>query len=106
MSGLSGALEVIFPAAGWNGMREFRALIVSVLENLGSRETLPVCASTFQLCASAAVKNSAFTDSRERTIIVKTPRIVPKGIKRHSMQAITNANQSEEHTSELQSHHD
>jgi hypothetical protein len=38
---------------------------------------------------SVAVENSAFTDSRESTIIVKTPRIVPKGMKRHSIQAIT-----------------
>jgi hypothetical protein len=36
----------------------------------------------------AAIENNVFTDSRERTIIVNTPRIVPKGMKRHSMHAI------------------
>src|SRR5438067_964860 len=36
-----------------------------------------------------AVANNAFTDSRESATIVKTPRIVPKGMKRHSMQATT-----------------
>ena len=38
-----------------------------------------------------AVANNAFTDSRESVTIVKTPRIVPNGIKRHSTQAITSA---------------
>jgi hypothetical protein len=38
---------------------------------------------------SGAVENNAFIDSRESAIIVKTPRIVPKGMKRHSTQAIT-----------------
>ena len=40
-----------------------------------------------------AVENNVFTDSRESAIIVKTPRIVPKGMKRHSIQAITSANE-------------
>ena len=44
-------------------------------------------------CIIIAVENSAFTDSRESTIMVKTPRIVPKGINMHSMQATTNTNQ-------------
>src|SRR5207249_9645969 len=39
-----------------------------------------------------AVANNAFTDSRESATIVKTPRIVPNGIKRHSTHAITSAN--------------
>ena len=43
--------------------------------------------------ASGYAENNALTDSRESTIIVKTPRIVPKGRKRHSMQAITRANE-------------
>jgi hypothetical protein len=48
----------------------------------------------FQPDASTdAVENNSLTDSRERTMIVNTPRIVPKGIKMHSMQATTNANQ-------------
>jgi hypothetical protein len=33
------------------------------------------------------------TDWRERTIIVKTPRIVPKGVNKQRMQAITKENQ-------------
>jgi hypothetical protein len=37
--------------------------------------------------------NNPLTDSRERTTIVNTPRIVPKGMKRHSMQAMTSANE-------------
>src|SRR5207249_9612463 len=39
--------------------------------------------------ASGYAENNAFTDSRESAIIVKTPRIVPKGMKRHSTHAIT-----------------
>src|SRR4029453_19379059 len=42
---------------------------------------------------TVADKNNPLTDSRERTMIVNTPRIVPKGMKRHSMQAITTANE-------------
>jgi hypothetical protein len=42
------------------------------------------------VCVAA---NNAFTDSRESTMIVNTPRIVPKGMKRHSTHAIVNANQ-------------
>ena len=37
--------------------------------------------------------NSSFTDSRKSATIVKTLRIVPNGMKRHSMQAITSANE-------------
>jgi hypothetical protein len=43
-------------------------------------------------CAFAG-ENNPRTDSRERTTTVNTPRIVPKGMKRHSMQAITSANE-------------
>ena len=43
--------------------------------------------------SSDYAENNALTDSRESTIIVKTPRIVPKGRKRHSIQAITRANE-------------
>src|SRR5947208_15076998 len=39
-----------------------------------------------------AVANNAFTDSRESATIVKTPRIVPNGMKRHSRHAMTSAN--------------
>jgi hypothetical protein len=42
---------------------------------------------------STGIENSVFTDWRESTIIVNTPRIVPNGTKMHSMQATTNANQ-------------
>lgn len=42
---------------------------------------------------TVAVENNPLTDSRERTTIVNTPRIVPKGMKTHSMQAITSANE-------------
>src|SRR4029077_8477593 len=38
-----------------------------------------------------AVKNKVLTDSRESATIVNTPRIVPKGMKRHSIQATTSA---------------
>src|SRR6266481_6584060 len=40
-----------------------------------------------------AVGNNSLTDSRERATIVNAPRIVPNGTKRHSMQAITSANE-------------
>jgi len=46
--------------------------------------------------AGAAVcvhSNNAFTDSRESATIVNIPRIVSNGTKRHSMQAITSANE-------------
>src|SRR5947199_9577446 len=43
MSGSSGAREVIFPVAGWNGMWGFRALIVSVPGRRGNPKQ--VCAS-------------------------------------------------------------
>ena len=43
--------------------------------------------------ATVAPENSFLTDWRESTTIVNTPRMVPKGIKRHSMQAITSANE-------------
>src|SRR6266478_1368210 len=36
------------------------------------------------------IENNALTDSRESATIVKTPRIVPKGMKKHSTQATTN----------------
>src|SRR6266567_2448224 len=52
------------------------------------------CKAEFQPGACAvAVENNPRTDSRESTTIVKTPRIVPNGMKRHSMQAITKANE-------------
>src|SRR5207248_7006960 len=35
------------------------------------------------------VENNALTDSRESATIVKSPRIVPKGMKKHSTQATT-----------------
>src|SRR5438477_424619 len=38
-------------------------------------------------------ENNVITDSRESTIIVNTPRIVPNGTKMHSIHATTNANQ-------------
>src|SRR5262249_11034852 len=38
-------------------------------------------------------ENNAFTDSRESTTIVNTPRTVPNGTKKHWMQAITRANE-------------
>jgi hypothetical protein len=38
---------------------------------------------------SGDAENNVFTDSRESAIIVKTPRIVPNGMKRHSTHAIT-----------------
>src|SRR5439155_12571275 len=50
--------------------------------------TLQPC--NFQTDVYVAANNS-FTDSRDSAIIVKTPRIVPKGMKRHSIQAITSA---------------
>ncbi|PYI59522.1 MAG: hypothetical protein DMC60_10125 [Verrucomicrobia bacterium] len=37
------------------------------------------------------VENNALADSRDSATIVNTPRIVPKGMKRHSMQATTSA---------------
>ena len=43
--------------------------------------------------SSCGVENNFLTDSRESTTIVNTPSIVPKGTKRHSMQAITSANE-------------
>jgi len=42
---------------------------------------------------ASAAENNAFTDSRESAINVKTPRIVPKGTKRHSMRAMTRASE-------------
>jgi hypothetical protein len=42
---------------------------------------------------AGAAEKSAFTDSRERAMNVRTPRIVPKGTKRHSMQAVTRASE-------------
>ena len=48
----------------------------------------------FQLGAGVVVvENNPRTDSRESTTTVNTPRIVPKGMKRHSTQAITSANE-------------
>src|SRR5438067_5555469 len=47
----------------------------------------------FQRDASAELENNVFTASRDSTIIVNTPRIVPNGTKMHSIQATTNANQ-------------
>jgi hypothetical protein len=38
-------------------------------------------------------ENNVFSDSRDSTIIVNTPRIAPNGTKMHSMHATTNANQ-------------
>jgi hypothetical protein len=43
--------------------------------------------------SKVAAENNPLTDSRESATIVKTPRIVPNGTKRHSMQAITSANE-------------
>jgi hypothetical protein len=40
------------------------------------------------VCAAA---NNPFTGSLNSAIIVKIPRIIPKGMKRHSIQAITSA---------------
>jgi len=42
---------------------------------------------------TVAVENNPRTDSLESTTIVNTPRIVPKGIKRDSMQDITRTNE-------------
>ncbi len=81
MFGSAGTQAPIYPADGFK----------TVLKRLDS-PLLDKCRTEFQSAACVAA-NNAFTDSRERTTIVNTPRIVPNGMKRHSMHAMTRANE-------------
>jgi hypothetical protein len=81
-------------AAEWNGRRV--PLAVTVRDDTIASTLAPLHklkASQSSTVFYMDYENNVFTDSRESTMIVNTPRIVPNGTKRHSIQPTTNANQ-------------
>jgi len=69
------------------GCAKFRAQSLSTIMDRYLLRIASYLLKGYDLCP-----NSVFTDSLDKTRIVKTPRIVPNGMKMHSTHAVTNAN--------------
>src|SRR5438034_1190453 len=82
-----------FPAPAWRNWQTRWTQNPVIARSCGFEPLRRHARLQFQRDASAALENNVFTDSRDSTMIVNTPRIVPNGTKMHSTHATTNANQ-------------